>query len=587
MVKRGSWFRDLAILTLLLGSLFGIGLGKRALWSPDEGRYSEIAREMVVTGDYLTPHLNGVEFFAKPPLFFWLQSVAIKAFGLNEWSLRLWPALFALLCCLAVYTGGRKLYGRRTGLLAAVVLATSGLHYAMSRVANLDMGLSALLTCALLAFLLGTRAPPGRQRRLAMWVFFIFAGFAVLEKGLIGIFLPALIIATWIFCLGDWRMVKTLYLPSGLAIFLLIAAPWHVLIAAANPEFLNHYFIGEHVQRFLFKNGPLDHPWTFLPVLLIGLFPWTVFLSPAVKHSLLPSLRPRHGHREAIFLSIWAGWVLLFFSLSSAKVIPYILPMFPPLALLIGRYFAAIWKRPNPEGIRAVYWSFLITAIILFTLGLKGPQHYLERYSNWPSLEVPADDTTLPSTDLIHYPDLVQLQPYMFSQSVILVIGALATILLGKRHGFLAAFSALGLTAAFFLIVLNSSLPIFDGRRSIKDLAVALKPRLQPNDEVASYHAYYQDLPLYLQRHITRVGWLGPFDRGDEDGNQRANADAIFWLQWDGPEQIYVLTDRSNYTRLRKDVNRRYYLVAQNDYEVVFSNKASATAAPLRAIGEN
>src|SRR5437773_5352564 len=151
MLKNGDWFRDLLVLTLLLGSFFGFKLGERALWSPDEGRYSEIAREMVVTGDYITPRFDGIKFFEKPPLFYWLQSASIKAFGLNEWSLRLWPAMFALLGCLAVYAGGRKLFGRRTALLACVVLATSGLYYAMSRVSDLDMGLSALLTCALIS----------------------------------------------------------------------------------------------------------------------------------------------------------------------------------------------------------------------------------------------------------------------------------------------------------------------------------------------------------------------------------------------------------------------------------------------------
>src|SRR5437667_1966059 len=120
MLKSGDWFRDLLVLTLLLGSFFGFKLGERALWSPDEGRYSEITREMVVTGDYITPRLDGIKFFEKPPLFYWLQSASIKAFGLNEWSLRLWPAMFALLGCLAVYAGGRKLFGRRTALLASV-----------------------------------------------------------------------------------------------------------------------------------------------------------------------------------------------------------------------------------------------------------------------------------------------------------------------------------------------------------------------------------------------------------------------------------------------------------------------------------
>jgi Dolichyl-phosphate-mannose-protein mannosyltransferase/Aminoarabinose transferase C-terminal domain len=577
MLKSGDWFRDLLVLTLLLGSFFGFELGERALWSPDEGRYSEVAREMVVTGDYITPRLDGIKFFEKPPLFYWLQSASIKAFGLNEWSLRLWPAMFALLGCLAVYAGGRKLFGRRTALLASVVLATSGLYYAMSRVADLDTGLSTLLTCALISFLLGTREPPGLKRRSAMWAFFVFAALAVLEKGLIGIVIPSLVIGTWILVVGESNVLKNLYLPSGLVLFLTIAAPWHVLVAKINPEFLDFYFIREHFQRFLYKNGPLDHPWTFVPVLFIGLFPWTVFLYQAIRYSLFPSWRPRHGHKEAIFLALWAGWVFLFFSLSSSKVIPYILPMFPPLAILIGRYFSGAWNHPQLPGLRGGCLCLLCAALVLVLLGVKGPQHYLERYSNWPDLEVPMDEATIPSTSLNFYPDLMKLSPYMIAQSAILLSGALATSFLGKRN-IPAAFSALGLTAAFFLVVLNSSLPIFDQRRSVKDLALTIKPWLQPNDEVASYHAYYQDLPLYLQRHVTQVGWVEPFELWEEELNKRADDDKAFWQKWNSPQSIYALTDRATYAKLRAQADRKLYLVAQNAYDVVFSNRKDTLA---------
>ena len=572
MIKLDSWGCDLLILMVFLGVLFGFMLGERALWSPDEGRYSEVAREMVVTGDYITPRLNGVKFFEKPPLFYWLQSASIKAFGLNEWSLRFWPATFALLGCLAVYMGSRKLFGRRTGLLAATVLATSGLYYAMSRVVDLDMGLSALMTCALISFLLGTREPAGIRRRCAMWSFFSFAALAVLEKGLIGIVIPGLVIGTWILLFGEWRILKTIYLPSGIALFLTIAAPWHILVSRTNPEFFDFYFIREHFQRFLYKNGPFDQPWTFVPVLLIGLFPWTVFLYQAMRYSLASSWRPRHGHKEAVFLIVWAGWVFLFFSFSSSKVITYILPMFAPLSILIGRYLSAAWNHPNLAGIRTGYWTLLLAVLFVVVIGLKGP-HYLERYSTWPILEVPADKTTLSSTSLTHYPDLMGLEPYMVAQSVILLAGALATIFLGKRRGFPAAFAALGSTAALFLIVLNSSLKLFDERRSIKDLAIVIKRQLLPNDEVASYHAYYQDLPFYLRRQVTQVGWIEPYELRDKNVTTQTNNDAIFWQRWNSPRSIYVLTDRMIFAKLRAESDRQLYLVAQNNYQVVFSNK--------------
>lgn len=580
-IERGScWGRDLLLLALSAGVFFGFQLGGRALWSPDEGRYAEVAREMVAGGDYVTPRLEGVKFFEKPPLFYWLESAAIKLFGLNEWSLRLWPAAFALLGCLAVYTGARRLYDRRTGWLAAAVLATSGLYYAMSRVANLDMVLSALLTSALLAFLLGTREPPGLRRRFVLGIFFTCMALAVLDKGLIGIVFPALIIGTWLLCTGEWGLLKTMYLPSGVFLFALIAAPWHILVSRSNPEFFRFYFVREHFQRFLYKNGPLDHPWTLVPVLLVGLFPWTVFLFQAAAYNLDGSSRPPGGQKETLFLMVWAGWVFLFFSLSSSKVVPYILPMFPPLAILIGRYLAAAWDRPGLQGVRGGYRLFLGAALLVAALGLKGPQHYLERYSDWPDLEVPAGEATIPSTSLESYPDLARLRPYLAAQSVILLSGALAAVYLNRRKGFPWAFAALGLTAALFLVVLNSSLPLFDQRRSIKELALALKPRLKSADEVASYHAYYQDLPLYLQRRVTQVGWIEPFALWEENLNRQADDDTSFWRRWNGPAAIYALTDKKEYDKLRGGSDRKVFLVAQTSYDVLLSNHPEHRAPP-------
>ena len=156
--------RDLVLLGVLTALFFGCFLGSRPLSVPDEGRYVEIPREMVGTGDYLTPRLNGVKYFEKPPLFYWFEAGMIKLFGLSEWSVRLGPALFALFGCLAVYYAGTRMFGRLAGLMSACILATSVLYYALSRLITLDMPVSVLLTASLLSFLLGTREPAGAAR---------------------------------------------------------------------------------------------------------------------------------------------------------------------------------------------------------------------------------------------------------------------------------------------------------------------------------------------------------------------------------------------------------------------------------------
>jgi 4-amino-4-deoxy-L-arabinose transferase-like glycosyltransferase len=343
--SNGPCLRDAAVLALLIGLFFTIFLGSRPLSVPDEGRYVEIPREMTVTGDWLTPRLNGVKYFEKPPLFYWFEAALIRLFGLSEWSVRIGPALFALFGCLAVYYAAARLHGRRAGVLSAIVLGTSVLYFALSRLISLDMPVSVLLTAALLSFLLGTREPQGTARRFFFWGFYAFAALATLTKGLIGIVIPGMVLGAWMLVMNEWRVLRTMHLSSGMMIFLLIAAPWHILADKANPEFFNFYFIHEHFQRYLTKVHHRFKPfWFFIPIIIGGFLPWSAFLVQAVRHALPGSWADRKQSKEAIYLMLWAGLVFLFFSASSSKLIPYVLPVLPPLAILVGKYLADMWK---------------------------------------------------------------------------------------------------------------------------------------------------------------------------------------------------------------------------------------------------
>lgn len=544
------------LLTLILGLLFGWGLGQRALWHPDEGRYVEIPREMTVSGDYVTPRLNGVKYFEKPVLFYWLQAGAIRTFGLNEWAMRLWPAAFALIGCLAVYVAGRQLYDRRTGLIAAAVLATAPLHYFLGRAITLDMALSALLTVALLAFLLGTREPPGRARRNYFWTFYACAALATLTKGLIGMVIPAMLIGAWILILNEWRLLKSIYLPSGLALFLLIAAPWHIAAARANPEFAQFYFIHEHFQRYLTKVHDRYQPaWFFIPVLLAGFYPWTAYLAQAVTKSWPASWRARHENREGLFLLLWAGLVFAFFSFSDSKLIPYILPILPPLALLVARYLAQHWDTPSSASLRAGTWTLLALGFMLALALVFVPESA---------------------------PDRPRVAEYarLFGGYAWVILGSLlATALVPFGIGFLRrplwTVVALALTAAVFLGVVDRGFSYLDHKRSVKELALVLKPLLQAGDEVMTYREYYQDLPVYLERRITVVDWKGELRFGTEveDVSGWMIDEAGFRRRWGGPQRAYLLTGQGNYDKLRAEGRGQFHLVAQTGSNVLVTNR--------------
>ncbi len=548
------WIRDILLLMLAIGMLLGYNLGNRALWDPDEGRYSEIPREMVATGDFITPRLNGVKYFEKPPLFYWAQASAIKTLGLNEWSLRLWPALFALFGCLTVYVAGRKLFDRRTGLIAATMLATSLLYFQMGRTITLDMAVSVLLSAALLAFLLGTREPPGGRRRGYMWTFYACAALATLTKGLIGIVLPGMIIGAWILLLNNWRVLREMYLPSGLLLFLAIAAPWHVMVADANPEFLNFYFIHEHFMRFTTTIHRRYQPtWFFVPVLLVGFLPWVAFLAQSLRFNLPMSWSDRHAHKETLFLTLWAVLVFVFFSLSDSKLVPYILPVFPPLALLVGRYLAQAWTDDKLRGLHTGYWLVLGLSIALAAI-LGGVPRLGQSYAK------------VAEYDAI-------LGHYLYAGAAVAAIGGIATFLLGRRR-FRLAFIGLTLTSVAFLQVLGHGLPLMDGRNSSKELALKLKPLLGPETEVMSYHRYFQDLPVYLERRVTVVGYKGELEFGAENENVDGwmiDEDA-FWRRWQSPATAYMLTKRAIYDQLVADHRGGFILLAEVGKNVLLTN---------------
>ncbi|MBI5782163.1 MAG: glycosyltransferase family 39 protein [Gammaproteobacteria bacterium] len=552
----GHWWRDLLLLGLVLGILFGNELGSRALWQPDEGRYAEIPREMVQTGDYLTPRLNGVKYFEKPVLFYWLQAGAIRAFGLNEWSLRLWTAVFALIGCLALYVAGRRLYNRRAGLLAAGVLATSPMYDFLGGIITLDMAVSTFLTLALLAFLLGVREPPGRTRAWYLWAFYALCAAATLTKGLIGMVIPAMVIGAWMLLLNEWRQLRTLYLPSGLLLFLAIAAPWHVLVARANPEFTQFYFIHEHLQRYLTTVHMRYEPvWFFVPVLVIGMYPWIAFVGHAIKDAMPRAWSERRLHREAWFLALWAGLVFLFFSLSQSKLIPYILPVLPPLALLLGRYFARAWDHPELLGPRRVFWLVLVLGLGL-TFGLVFVRHHLPDHPRAESM-------------------LELLGPNLYFMAGSLLLAALVPFAFSRRRNCRHTIVSLLAMSVLLIAVFDISLPRLNEFRSVKPLALALKPKLRPDDEVMSYQAYYQDLPVYLERRITVVGWKGELEFGTqvEDTSAWMIDEPVFWQRWEGARRVYMLTARDNYDKLRAEGRGQFHLLAQTGSNVLLTNR--------------
>ena len=341
-LSRQSTLLGLLVLAFVAVSLYVLRV--RVLVPPDEGRYAEMAREMFASGDWITTRLNGIKYFEKPPLQTWMTALAFSAFGLGEWQARLWTGLCGLLGVGLVGFTGARLFGRRAGAYAALALGSCFYWAACSQIDSLDMGLSAMMTVALCGLLLAQRdGIPAAARRHWMLVCWTGMALAVLSKGLIGIVLPAGVLLVYAAAAGDRAVLARLHPVCGLALFLLIAAPWFVLVALRNPEQPHFFFIHEHVERFLLKEHHREAAWWTFPALLaIGSLPWPWIL----VRSLAAALRRRAGaFQPRKLLLAWVAFILLFFTLSSSKLPGYILPVFPAVALLAGDWLAAASRR--------------------------------------------------------------------------------------------------------------------------------------------------------------------------------------------------------------------------------------------------
>ncbi|WP_175817483.1 glycosyltransferase family 39 protein [Burkholderia diffusa] len=329
----------LVLLLVALAIVWFAPLGLRHLIPSDEGRYAEMAREMFVTGDWITPRYNGYKYFEKPPLQTWLNALTFAWFGIGEWQARLYTGLASFAGVLLVGFTGARLFNPLSGFLAAVVLACSPYWNLMGHFNALDMGLAFWMTLSLCSLLLAQR--PGLQAGAArgwMWACWGAMAFAVLSKGLVGLILPGAVLVLYTLIARDWALWKRLYLVSGLVIFFAIVTPWFVLVQQRNPEFFNFFFIVQQFRRYLTpeqnRPGPLYY---FVPVLLVGFLPWLSVAWQSIRHALRMPRQP-NGFSPMLVLLIWSAFIFLFFSASHSKLISYVLPVAPALALMIGAY---------------------------------------------------------------------------------------------------------------------------------------------------------------------------------------------------------------------------------------------------------
>src|SRR5437879_6163823 len=481
--------REGALLLVLCALLFFLGLGTLGLTDRDEGSNAEAAREMVQSGDWLTPTLNGTPRFAKPILIYWLIACSYLVFGVSEFTARLPSALFGALLVLMQYAFATRLLGPTVGFRAALMLLLNFEMLAIGRMVLTDMVLVFFTTLSIFSFFLAM-AGEGRAKRW-YWGFYVGMALATLTKGPVGVLVPLLPVIPYLLLTRRWReVVPECRLLTGTAVFLLIAAPWYAAMfllhgagyaASARGDTLTRFFsvIGGHGGTILF----------YIPILLLGFFPWSGFLPSA----LVEALRERQDPQRALqtLCAVWVLGVFIFFTLSSTRLPHYIAPLFPAAALLV----AASWDRSlSAQGGRAGAVSFWLTLGVGCVLGLAfvGLDWAYERFNAQIAQEFPA---------------AAQVDPGWAPMAIgFLILGGMGLFgyaaLTAGRAG-LSFGIASGLMGVIALLIVTVALPRFnqyfiEPPQVLADIAGL---NLQESDTLVVYGRPKPSLLFYAKRH--------------------------------------------------------------------------------------
>jgi 4-amino-4-deoxy-L-arabinose transferase-like glycosyltransferase len=534
LTRRGAFFLLLAF-TLVWFS----NLDYRRLVHPDEGRYAEIPREMMVSGDWVTPRLNGIKYFEKPGLQYWLTAAAFETFGIHHWTARLWPALAGYLGVIFIGFVGWRLGGPTLGLYSAAALGGCVWYVLNAHILTLDAGLTLWMTVGLGSLFIAqqTETTP-RKRRWWMWEAWAALALATLSKGLIGIVLPGAALVAYTLLTRDRALWRRLHLFSGTVIFLAIAAPWFVVVSARNDGFFDFFFIHEHFTRFLTHEHQREGAWWyFVPIFIVGILPWLTVFAWTARRMWRDAPDASNGFNWQRFALAWSAVIFLFFSASGSKLPSYILPIFPALALVIGRQLLEL--------------SDATLARLTLPLVVAGGAFTLVVLFAYSPIATHFADTRQPLEPLLAY------APWIRAGCAVAFLGG-AIGWWWLRHGMrTAAVLAVSLTTLIGAqLILTGHDELAESRSTapiLSRIAAAYGP-LRADVPFYTIRMYDQTLPYYLGRTVVQVDHPDELAMGLASEPDKAIASIDDWRRrWDAAEQAYAIMQPQEYDELKRD----------------------------------
>ena len=508
--------------------VFFFHLGSYGLWEPDEARYAEIGREMLALGNFIVPHLNYVPYIEKPPLLYWLTALCFKMFGLNELAARLVPALSALGTVTATFFFVRRTFDRRRAMLAAAILTTAPIFAVMAQVLTTDMLLTALITAALYALFMHYL-----DGGWWCWIAYLAMAAATLTKGPVGMALPVASMAVFLWWEGELSgAIRRFHALAGFLLMVAIVAPWFVAISLKEPGYVDFYFVGEYLKRALVPSYSHREPfYYYVPVIIGGLLPWSVL----VPFLTWRRMSPNPARRYCLAAS---ATIIGLFSLASAKLIPYVLPAFPPLAVLIADGVASCaWPdeelsggpgAPDSRILKEVGPLISLTGVGIIVVAILAP--------------------------MFRSPYPIAVRPALYGIGAVAIAGgaAMTFAFLARKAG--AGLTLLVLTLAGALLVGTYARLEAEPLRSYARLSREVARRA-PDATLICYRRYVQSLPFYTRRRVILLGPETELTYGAHHSKDAARyflkTDAQMLRLWSRPAPTVLVIDASDLARLK------------------------------------
>jgi 4-amino-4-deoxy-L-arabinose transferase-like glycosyltransferase len=514
--------RSNKVFFIIIAFWLGIASSIRQLSVPDEGRYGDITRWMVESGDWLTPRIDGIPFFHKPPLLHWLGGGLMEVFGVHVWVMRLVPVFAGMVMLLGMFwfvtRHAETKISQSLARSSVLVLATSLLFYGSSQYINHDLLVAAWISLTVFAF--ADFALKGEKKSLFLG--YVAAALALLSKGLIGVLIPGMILLPWLIVSGHWRRIPALLNPLGIILFLAIISPWLYLAEQKYPHFVHYFFVEQQFDRFGGKQFNNKQPWLFyVACLLISFLPWLLLVGKQYSWKTAKTLL-----NPSVFglLVWWAISVTVFFSIPPSKLAGYILPATPPLAIYIAMvlhniYYASPKLVIAREQLKS--WSGLVL------VGLVAVTLLVLPYSPKIASQLSGDE-------------LIQL----FALAMVLVISivVISTLLYRQK---LTAFQVTLLSSLLLCSSVTLLVKWLDHKTSADQMEFAKV--LTPDTTLVFYHNYYYDIPFILDRKQP-VYWVEDWPAVEGDNGAAQIKDGLRFE----PQQSYLLwTDSDLDTRIK------------------------------------